>query len=72
MDAHLITPSDTSADCAVRHHLITIRSWVNLTHGDMYLHGPFNFTVVRGHKTCDQIGQNSWDGLATKTLMFTN
>jgi hypothetical protein len=32
MDAHLITLSDTSADCAACHHLITVRSWVNLTH----------------------------------------
>jgi hypothetical protein len=36
MDAHLITPSNTSADCALRHHLVTVRSWVNLTHGDTY------------------------------------
>jgi hypothetical protein len=31
MDAHLITPSDTSAERASRHHLVTVRSWVNLT-----------------------------------------
>jgi hypothetical protein len=72
MDAHLITLSDTSADCAAHHHLGTVRSWVNLTHGDTYLHGPFDFTVIRGRKTRDRIGQDSWDALATKTLMFTN
>ncbi len=72
MDAHLITLSDTSADCAARHHLVTVRSWVNLTHGDKYLHGPFDFAVVSGRKTRDRIGQDSWDALATKTLMFTN
>ncbi len=72
MDAHLITPSDTSADCAARHHLVPVRCWVNLTHGDTYLHGPFDFAVVRGRKTRDRIGQDCWDVLATKTLMFTN
>ncbi len=72
MDAHLITPSDTSADCASRHHLVTVQSWVNLTHGNTYLHGPFNFAVVRGRKTRDCIGQDFWDMLASKTSMFTN
>ena len=51
MDAHLITPSDTSAERASCHHLVTVRSWVNLTHGDTYIHGPFDFAVVRGRKT---------------------
>jgi hypothetical protein len=72
MDVHLITPSNTSADRAACNHLITVQSWVNLTHGDMYLHGPFNFAVVCGRKTRDRIGQDSWDVLASKTLMFTN
>jgi hypothetical protein len=72
MDAHLITPSDTSADCAAHHHLVTVIIWVNLTHGDTYLHGPFDFAVVHGRRTCYCIGQDSWDALATKTSMFTN
>jgi hypothetical protein len=72
MDAHLITLSDTSADRASCHHLVTVPSWVNLTHGDTYLHGPFDFAVVSGRNTCDCIGQDSWDVLASKTLIFTN
>jgi hypothetical protein len=72
MDAHLITPSDTSAERASRHHLVTVQSWVNLTHSDMYIHGPFNFAIVHGRKTCDRIGQDSWDVLASKPTMFTN
>ncbi len=72
MDAHLITPSDTSAERASHHHLVTVRNWVNLTHGDTYIHGPFDFAIVRGRKTCDRIGQDSWDVLASKSTMFTN
>ncbi len=72
MDAHLITPSDTSADPASRHHLVTVQNWVNLTHSNTYLHGPFDFAVVRGCKTHECIGQDSWDLLASKTMMFTN
>jgi len=30
LDAHLITPSDTSEDSALRHHLRPVRCWVNL------------------------------------------
>jgi hypothetical protein len=72
MDAHLITPSNSSADRAACNHLVTVQSWVNLTHGDTYLHGPFDFAVVRGCKTCDHIGQDFWDTLTSKTSMFTN
>jgi hypothetical protein len=72
MDAHLITQSNTLADHAAYNHLVTVRCWVNLTHGNTYIHGPFDFAFVRGHKTCDCIGQDSWDVLASKTLMFTN
>jgi hypothetical protein len=72
MDAHLITPPDISAERASCHHLVTVRSWVNLTHGDTYIHGPFDFAVVRGRKTRDRVGQDSWDKLASKTAMFMN
>jgi hypothetical protein len=72
MDAHLITPSDTSADRVAYNHLVTVRCWVNLTHGNTYIYGPFDFAVVRGCKTRDRIGQDSWDVLASKTSMFTN
>ncbi len=72
MDAHLITPSNTLVDCVAHNQLVTVRCWVNLTHGDMYIHGPFDFAVVRGRKNCDRIEQDSWDVLTSKTLMFTN
>ncbi len=69
---HLITPSDTSAERASHHHLVTVQSWVNLTHGNRYIHGPFDFAIVHGRKTRNRIGQNSWDVLASKPPMFTN
>ena len=72
LDAHLITPSDTSEDRALRHHLRPVRCWVNLTHGDTYIHGPFEFATIRGRKTRDRIDQASWDALRAKSLMFSN
>ncbi len=51
IDAHLITPSDTSEERAANHNLQPVRRWVNLTHADTYIHGPFDFATVRGRKT---------------------
>jgi hypothetical protein len=72
IDARLITPSDTSEERAAKHNLHTVRRWVNLTHADTYIHGPFDFATVRGRKTQDRVDQGCWDALATKTSMFSN
>jgi hypothetical protein len=72
LNAHLITPLDNSEDRAKCHNLRPIRCWVNLTHGNTYVHGPFDFATVRGRKTRDRIDQSSWDVLATKSSMFSN
>ena len=72
MDVHLITPSDTSKDWVKRHHLVPNQAWANLTHSDTYIHGPFEFAVVQGHKTHDQIDQDDWDALARSKSMFSN
>jgi hypothetical protein len=72
LDAHLITPSDTSEERAARHHLLPIRCWVNLTYADTFIHGPFDFATVNGRKTRDCVGQEAWDMLTAKTLLFSN
>ncbi len=72
LDAHLITPSDNSEDRAKCHYLRPIRCWVNLTHGDTYVYGPFDFATVRGRKTRNRIDQSSRDVLAAKSSMFSN
>ncbi len=72
LDAHLITPSDTSADRAARLHLIPVCAWVNLTHGNTYIHGPFDFAIVNGQKSRDCIGQEAWDALVAWQSMFSN
>ncbi len=72
LDAHLITPLDSSEDRAKRHNLHPIRCWVNLTHGDSYVHRPFDFATVRGRKSRNRIDQSSWDVLAAESSMFSN
>jgi hypothetical protein len=60
---HLVRPSDTSNTYASRHGLLPLRQWVNLTHGDTYLHGPFDFATVNGRKTRDRVSQDDWKSL---------
>ena len=61
LNAHLITPSDTSEERAARHHLLPIHCWVNLTHVDTYIHSLFDFATVNRRKTWDCVGQEAWD-----------
>ncbi len=48
LDAHLITPLDTSEYCAARHNLHPVCCWFNPTKGNTYIHGPFEFATIRG------------------------
>ena len=72
VDAHLITSLDTLEERAAKHHLHPVHCWLNLIHGDTYIHGPFDFATIRGRKTWDRINQGCWDALAAKSLMFYN
>ena len=71
-DTHLVRPSDTSDDHANRHNLLPFRKWLNITHTDTYIHGPFEFATIRGRKTKDRICQEDWDVLRQHTTMFQN
>ena len=72
MDTHLIRPSDSSKDYATRHKLLPFHKWVNLTHYDTFIHGPFDFATVNSRKTQDRISQPDWDILKTHCNMFHN
>ena len=72
LDAHLISPSDASEDRATRHNLVPLRRWVNLTHSDTYIHGPFNFATVNGRKSRDHVDLEAWQALVAKSSMFCN
>ena len=60
-DAHLIRPSDSLEDYTTRHKLLQCCKWVNLTHQDTFIHGPFEFITVNGRRTQDCISQPDWD-----------
>jgi hypothetical protein len=59
-DTHLIRPTDTSKAYALRHHLLPFCQYVNLTHSDTYIHGPFNFATFGGCKSRDRVEGNDW------------
>ncbi len=68
----LICPSDTPEDYVTRHKLCPFWKWLNLTHIDMFIHGPFEFPIAHGCKTQDCISQANWDVLKTHLDMFHN
>ena len=57
---------------AIRQQLVPFRRWLNLTHSDTYLHGPFDFASVNWRKTRDRISQADWDILACQAHQFHN
>ena len=71
-ETHLIRPSDTLVDYALCHKLLPFRKWLNITHSDTFIHGPFEFATVRGQKTCDRVSQDDWNVLLRHVSMFQN
>jgi hypothetical protein len=59
-------------DYAIQHKLLPFCKWVNLTHQDMFIHGPFEFATVHHRKTRDRISQHDWDILKAHCNMFHN
>jgi hypothetical protein len=71
-DTHLIWLSDSSEDYATQYKLLPFRKWVNLTHQDTFIHGPFKLASVNSQKTQDCISQSDWDALKAHCDMFHN
>jgi hypothetical protein len=69
---HYIRLSDTSEAYAHRHRLLPYRKYLNLTHTNTFVHGPFDFAVIHGQKSCDRIPQSAWDELKSHSNMYHN
>ncbi len=72
METHIVHPSDTLVDYTNHHKLSAFQKWVNLTHQDTFIHGPFDFSSLNGRKTQDRVYQTDWDALKSHCLMFHN
>ena len=71
-NTYLIRPSDSFEDYANQRKLLSFQKWVNLTHHNMFIHGPFKFASVNGRKTRDCNSQVDWDVLTAHCDMFHN
>lgn len=71
-ETHLIRPSDSSEQLALRHNLSPLRQWVTLTHEAVYIHGPFDFASVSGRKSRDRVDAARWTVLAQQQDMYSN
>ena len=45
-NTHYIQPLDTSEAYTIQHKLLPYYKYVNLTHLDTYIHGPFDFVTI--------------------------
>jgi hypothetical protein len=71
-DTHLIRPTETSAAYASHHNLFPFRQFVNLTHSDTFIHGPFDFATLGSRKSRDRVSGDDWRILRSHTSMFQN
>ncbi len=71
-DTQLIRPTDTSEAYALCHHQFSFCQYINLTHSDTYIHGPFNFATFGGRKSHDRVSGDDWSILQSCTAMFRN
>jgi hypothetical protein len=71
-DTHLIHLSNTLVDYAHCHKLCPFQKWLNSTHLDTFIHGPFEFASVNGRKMRDPVSQANWDILKSHLNMFHN
>lgn len=71
-ESHLIRPSESSEAYAKRHRLVPCCRYLNLSHTDTYICGPFDFATIKGRKCRDRIGREHWESLARHSSMFSN
>ncbi len=72
MDTHLIWPSNMPEDYVAHHQSCLFWKWLNLTHHDTFIHGPFKFATAHGRKTQNPIFETDWDILKTHFDIFHN
>ena len=50
-NTHLLCPTDSSDTYAARHKLLPFQKYINLTHTDTFIHGPFDFSTINKQKS---------------------
>ena len=57
---HLIRPHPNEESYCKQHFLRPYQEWVNLHDEEIFILGPFNFTVINNRKTRDRIDETIW------------
>ena len=71
-NTHLLCPTDSSETYADRHKLLPLCKYINLTHTDTFIHGPFEFTIINKRKSRDRVSQLEWDILKSHCTLHHN
>jgi hypothetical protein len=53
------------------HKLLSFQKYINLTHWDTFIHGPFDLSTINNKKSRDRICQSDWDILNPIVISFT-
>ena len=69
---HLVKPGVESETYAASQRLLPYRQWMHILHDDVYIHGPFDFTVTHGRQSLDRISFDNWQVLHDLRSMFHN
>jgi hypothetical protein len=71
-NTHLLRPTDSSETYAARHKLLPLRTYINLTHTDTFIQGPFDFATINKRNSRDRISQLEWDILKSHCDLYHN
>jgi hypothetical protein len=71
-NTHLLCLTDSSDTYANQKKLLPLWKYVNLTHLNTFIHGPFNFATINNWKSRDRIGLTKWDILKSHCHLFHN
>ena len=58
---HLLWPSSTSSKFTKSHKLTPYNNRIYIHHLENYIHGPFNFAFLNGHRMKDEILKEAWN-----------
>ena len=70
---HLLRPSAESETYTKAKGLIPYRRWVYLCDAATYIHGPFEFALLRdGRQSQDRVAKKDWEALCANKAKFAN
>ena len=70
---HLVKPTSESRRYVHSEGLCPYHQWVYLHHDDIFIHGPFNFTITpNGRQSRDRVEHKDWAVLHDMSHLYKN